>query len=53
MESLRSTYFGMKDNVFKPQFQPISIISDTNALEQTIKGMFGTERRMSDVKKPK
>jgi hypothetical protein len=43
----------MKDNVFKPQFKAISLMSDTNALEQTIKEMFGTERRMGDVKKPK
>ena len=43
----------MKDNVFKPQFKPISQISDINALEETIKGMFGTERRMDNVKKPK
>ena len=53
LESLRSTYFGMKDDVFKPQFKAISQISDTNALEQTIKGMYGTERRMGDVKKPR
>ena len=32
------------------QIKPISIISDTNALEQTING---TEGRMSNVKKPK
>ena len=53
LESLQSTYFGMKDSVFKPQFKHISQISDTNALKETIKGMFGTERRMGDVKKPK
>lgn len=50
---MRSTYFGMKDNVFQPQFKPIGLISDTKALEKTIKDMFGTERRMGDVKKPK
>ena len=54
LESLRSTYFGMKDNVFKPQFKAISQISDTNALEETIKGMFvQLKDRMCDVKKPK
>ena len=53
LESLRSTYFGMKDNVFQPQFKPIGLISDTKALEKTIKDMFGTERRMGDVKKSK
>ena len=32
LESLRSTYFGIKDNVFKPQFKAISQISDTKSI---------------------
>ena len=53
MESLRSTYFAMKDSVFKSQYKLVSQISDTCALEETLKDMYGTERRMGDVKKPK
>ena len=53
LENLKSTYFSMKDNVFQQQSKLISLICDTNALEETIKGMFGTEKRMSHVTKPK
>ena len=43
----------MKDNVFKQQSKIISQICNTDALEETIKGMFGTEKRMGHVTKPK
>jgi hypothetical protein len=32
--------------------QHIKYLCDTNALEDLIKGVVGTERRMGDVKKP-
>ena len=43
-------YFGMRDTVFKQQFK---YLCGTNALEDLIKGVVGTEKRMGDVKKPK
>ena len=53
LENLRHMYFGMKDTVFKRQSKFISHICDTNALEELIKGVLGTEKRMGHVTKPK
>ena len=46
-------YFGLKDTVLKRQSKFISHICDTKALEDLIKGILGTEKRMSDVRRPK
>jgi hypothetical protein len=46
-------YFEMKDTVFKQQSKFISHTCDTNALEELLKRMLGTDQRMDDIKKPK
>ena len=46
-------YFEMKDTVFKQKSKIISHTCDTDALEELLKRMLGTERRMDDVTKPK
>ena len=43
-------YFEMKDTAFKQHFK---YLCDTNALEDLIKGVAGTEKKIGDVKKPK
>ena len=43
-------YFGMKDTAFK---QHLKYLCDTKALEDQIKGVVGTEKRMGDIEKPK
>lgn len=50
---LRQLYFNTKDTVFRQQSRIVSCICDTNALEKLLKDMFGTERRMDSIKKPK
>ena len=44
LENLRSTYFDMKDNVFKQQSKIISQICNTDALEETIKECLALRR---------
>ena len=53
LPQLRRIYFEMKDTVFKQQSKFISHTCDTNALEDLLKRMLGTELRMDDIKKPK
>ena len=53
LAELRRLYFEMKDTVFKQQFKMISHTCDTKALEELLKRMLGTEKRMDCVKKPK
>ena len=53
LDTLRRVYFGMKDTVFKRQSKFISHICDTKALEDLIKGILGTEKRMGQVTTPK
>ena len=53
LEDLRRIYFNMKDTVFKRQSKFISHICDTKALEDLLKGILGTKKRMNCVKKPK
>ena len=50
LAELRRLYYDMKDTVFG---QFVSYLCDTNALEKLLKEKFGTEKRMSSVKKPK
>ena len=53
LSELRRYYFEMKDSVFKQQSKFISHTCDTNALEELLKRMLGTDKRMDCVEKPK
>ena len=53
LPELRRLYFEMKDTVFKPQFKFFNHACDTHALEELLKKMLGTEKKMDIVKKPK
>ena len=53
LPELRRLYFEMKDTVFKPQFKFFNHACDTNALEELLKKMLGTEMKMDSVRKPK
>ena len=53
LDTLRRVYFGMKDTVLKRQSKFISHVCDTTALEDLIKGIVGTEKRMSHVSRPR
>ena len=53
LPQLRRMYFEMKDTVFKQQSKFISHTCDTNALEELLKRMLGTDQRMDEIKKPK